>query len=80
MGSPPLDDPSYQRQASAASKLTGPPRYLAYGKLDVDTARNSAPWVPIGNLISHDFFSARIGCQVYQPVYGMDLAALCIRH
>ena len=29
--------------------------------------------------LSHDFFSARMGCQVYQPVYGMDLAALCIR-
>ena len=55
-------------------------RYLAYGKLDVDTNRNSAPLVPIGNPLSQDFFSARIGCQVYQPVYGMDLAALCIRH
>jgi hypothetical protein len=27
---------------------------------------------------SHDFFSARIG-QVYQPAYGMDIAALCLR-
>jgi hypothetical protein len=27
----------------------------------------------------HDFFSARMGCQIYNPVYGMDLAALCIR-
>jgi hypothetical protein len=25
-----------------------------------------------------DFFSARIGCPVYQPVYGMDLGTLCI--
>jgi hypothetical protein len=31
-------------------------------------------------MISQDFFSKRIGCQVYQPVYGMDLAALCIKH
>ena len=30
-------------------------------------------------MLSHDFFSARMGCQVYQPVYGIDLAALCIR-
>jgi hypothetical protein len=28
---------------------------------------------------SRDFFSARIGCQGYQPVYGMDIAALCLR-
>ena len=26
-----------------------------------------------------DLFSARIGCQLYQPVEGMDLGALCIR-
>jgi len=24
-------------------------------------------------------FSARIGCQLYQPMYGIDLAALCLR-
>jgi YVTN family beta-propeller protein len=77
---PAFDNPSYQHQASAAFKLTGPPRYLAYGKLDINTARNSAPWAPIGNIISRDFFSKRIGCQVYQPVYGIDLAALCIKH
>jgi ABC-type oligopeptide transport system substrate-binding subunit len=79
-GFPTAADPSYLRQARAASKLTGPSRYPAYGKLDVDTNRNSAPWVPIGNQVSQDFLSARIGCQVYQPVYGMDLAALCIKH
>ena len=27
-----------------------------------------------------DFFSARIGCQVEHPLYGIDLAALCIRN
>jgi hypothetical protein len=34
---------------------------------------------PFATDASRDFFSARIGCQVYQPVYGMDLAALCLR-
>jgi hypothetical protein len=33
----------------------------------------------IGTNASRDFFSARSGCQVYQPVYGIDLAALCLR-
>ena len=41
--------------------------------------RDGAPWAVFGNETSHDFFSARIGCQVYQPVYGIDLGALCIR-
>ena len=26
-----------------------------------------------------DLFSARIGCQTYQPLYGIDLATLCVR-
>ena len=37
------------------------------------------PWINFANVISQDFFSARIGCQLYQPIVGMDLGALCIR-
>ena len=75
----PFDDPSYRRKARAASRLSGPRRYLAYGALDVDAVRNAAPVVAVGNKFSRDFFSARMGCQVFNPVYGIDLAALCIR-
>ena len=74
-----FDDPSYKRKVRAASRLSGPRRYLTYGALDVDTARNRAPVVSIGNRFNLDFFSARMGCQVYSPVFGIDLAALCIR-
>ena len=66
-------------QARRAARLSGPERYLTYGKLDLDLARNAAPLAAFGNLTSNDFFSARIGCQTY-GIYGMDLAALCIRH
>jgi hypothetical protein len=38
-----------------------------------------APRVAYGIETSHDFFSARTGCQVYQPVYGIDLGALCLK-
>ena len=78
-GYTPFDDTSYQRKIRAASRLSGPRRYLTYGALDADIARNAAPLVAVGNKLSRDFFSARIGCQVYQPVSWMDLAALCIR-
>ena len=75
-----LDDPEYTRKLEAAARLSGPARYLAYGKLDVDIARNEAPWIPYSNPSSRDFFSTRIGCQVFLPAYSsMDLAALCIR-
>jgi hypothetical protein len=35
--------------------------------------------VALVNLTRQDFFSARMGCQVYNPLYGMDIAALCLR-
>ena len=36
--------------------------------------------MPLGCLTEHNFvLSARIGGQVYQPVYGMDIDALCLR-
>jgi hypothetical protein len=37
------------------------------------------PAAAIATNASRDFFSARIGCQVFQPVYFIDLAALCLR-
>jgi YVTN family beta-propeller protein len=77
---PSFDDPVYARKLATAERLSGPVRYLTYGDLDVDLAGNAAPWVAYGNPLSHDFFSARMGCQVYHPLYGMDLAALCLRH
>ncbi len=73
---PTLDDPNTQQKLAAAARLAGPERYLTYGALDLDLARNAAPLAAFGNVSSHDFFSARIGCQTF-GIYGMDLAALC---
>jgi len=74
-----LRDPVYARKLRAAASLSGAKRYLAYGALDVDLARNAAPLAVFAAEVSQDFFSARMGCQAYNPLYGMDLAALCIR-
>ena len=74
-----FDDPRYNRKLAAAARLTGPKRYRAYADLDVQLARDAAPWVGLANPTNRDFFSARMGCESYQPVYGIDLAALCIR-
>ena len=75
---PTFDDPAYRRRLAAASRLSGPERYLTYGRLDLQMARDAAPLAAFDNLTDTDFFSARIGCQSY-GIYGMDLAALCIR-
>jgi YVTN family beta-propeller protein len=75
---PPFDDPAFQRRLAAAGQLSGPQRFLAYGKLDLALAHYGAPLLAYGNEVAGDFFSARIGCQSY-GVYGMDIDALCIR-
>lgn len=74
-----FDDPVYNRRLAAAAQLTGPRRYLAYQALEVDLSRNAAPAAPLWNWAEQEFFSARVGCQIYQPIYQIDLAALCLK-
>jgi YVTN family beta-propeller protein len=76
---PRLTDAPFPARLAAAARLTGPRRYLTYARLDADLVRNAAPLVAYGNPPLHELFSARMGCQVY-GFYGIDLAALCIRH
>jgi ABC-type transport system substrate-binding protein len=75
-----FQSPAFDAQLDGASKLSGPRRYRTYDALALELERDYAPVAAIGTSTSHDFFSARMGCQVYQPVFGIDLAALCLRH
>jgi peptide/nickel transport system substrate-binding protein len=79
-GLPTFDDPNFKRELAAADQLSGPQRYLAFGKLALHLARDAAPIVAYGNEASEEeFFSPRIGCQTYSFYVGVDLAALCTR-
>jgi YVTN family beta-propeller protein len=69
----------YRPRIAAVARLTGDRRLRAYGHLDVDLATHAAPAVAFADLTARDFLSSHIGCQAFQPVYGMDLAALCRR-
>jgi peptide/nickel transport system substrate-binding protein len=73
------DDSKTERSLRSASLLSGPARVLAYGRLAEVVASQASPMAVYSADSVRDLFSARIGCQVYQPVYGMDLAALCPR-
>lgn len=70
--------PAVTRQLAQAASLSGLARQRAYQQLDAEVTHD-AYLVPLGDTTEQDFFSARIGCQLYQPIYGMDLGALCIR-
>ena len=74
-----FDNARFDRQFETAAKLSGTRRYRAYGRLALELERDLAPVAAFSTDASRDFFSARIGCQLYQPVFGIDLAALCLR-
>ena len=76
---PTFEDPGVRSKLARVAELTGPERYLAYAKLDQRLTTGAAPFVVWGNSRGYDLFSARIGCETYSPVYGTDLAALCLR-
>jgi peptide/nickel transport system substrate-binding protein len=72
-------DPAFSRAVDAAQRLRGEARIRAYGRLDVDVARRVAPLAAYANVNARVFLSRRVGCVTYQPVYGLDIAGLCLR-
>jgi peptide/nickel transport system substrate-binding protein len=74
-----FNDPAFDRQLQAAAALSGARRYRTYRQLDLELERDLAPAATFATTASRDFFSARMGCQLYQPLSGIDLAALCLR-
>jgi YVTN family beta-propeller protein len=76
-----FDDPVYNRRLDAAARLNGPARYAAYDDLDRDLAGRESPIIAFAIPVQGAFFSARIGCQVFQSGGGwIDLATLCLKH
>jgi YVTN family beta-propeller protein len=75
----PAVDEGFRRKIEQAALRSGPARYRTYGRLAVELARDAAPWVSYADGTARDFFSERMGCQLFQPVYGIDLGALCTR-
>jgi peptide/nickel transport system substrate-binding protein len=74
-----FSDPAFDRRMSAAALLTGAARYRVYGQLANALARDAAPVAAWSQPVSRNLFATRIGCQTYQPIYGFDLATLCLR-
>lgn len=62
----------------AALRLYPPERYRAFARLE-QTLERESPLLAYSVVPSTNLFSSKIGCQVYQPLYGVDLAALCVR-
>ena len=72
-----LNDPRINRLLDRAARLSGPPRYRAYGNVDVQLARDAAPAVAVLNPNTWAFVSSRVGCVVMNP--SLDLTAVCLK-
>jgi hypothetical protein len=72
-----FDSPKYNALLDTDSRLTGWARYRAYGRLDVDLARDAAPMVAYESDSALTFVSKRVGCIVLNPY--LDFAAVCLR-
>jgi ABC-type oligopeptide transport system substrate-binding subunit len=74
-----FNDPSYNKKMTAAAKLSGAARYKTYGALDVDISKNAAPWAARNNFNDRILVSKRVGCFTFNPIYSVDIAALCLK-
>ena len=70
--------PAYNKRMDDAARLSGQSRWDAYARLDADISRNQAPLASWDYILNPDFFSGRIGCQIW-TAYTMDLTQLCLR-
>ena len=60
-----------------ADGLSGAARDAALAHLAERLAADEVPLAAVGEFSRFEFVSARVGCVVYQPVYGLDLTRLC---
>jgi peptide/nickel transport system substrate-binding protein len=72
-----FNSPKYNRLLAGASRLTGAARYGAYGRLDIDIARNAAPMAAYEAESVFNFVSKRASCLVFNPY--LDLTAVCLK-
>jgi ABC-type transport system substrate-binding protein/class 3 adenylate cyclase len=71
---------AYRRSLEKADLLRGAARAAAYRALAARLERDVTPIAVFAAPVTPEFFSARMGCQVEQPIIGaVDIGALCVR-
>jgi ABC-type transport system substrate-binding protein len=75
-------DPAWHHRVEQAAKLNAEHgRLAAFGRLELRLMRDPAPWAAYAQTSEDVLLSSRIGtgCTIENPVYGLDLAALCLQ-
>jgi ABC-type oligopeptide transport system substrate-binding subunit len=71
------NDPTFNKQMTAAANMSGAARYTAYGNLDVNMMLKNPPWAARNNFNDRILLSNKIGCFTFNSTYSLDYAALC---
>jgi oligopeptide transport system substrate-binding protein len=74
-----LNDAKADKLLRTAEAASGPARAAAWQAAEKYLVSDAAPWAAYSFASDRDLYSARVGCQTYQPIYGMDLASLCVK-
>jgi ABC-type transport system substrate-binding protein len=74
-----FNDPKYNKAMRDASLLSGGARYTAYGNVDVSMMKDNPPWAARNNFNDRILVSKRVGCFTFNPIYSVDLAAVCLK-
>jgi hypothetical protein len=70
---------SFRRRLDRAWPLRGAARATAYRRLANELTR-TGPIAVFGSWVWPEYFSPKVGCKIFQTVYGVaDLGALCKR-
>jgi hypothetical protein len=62
-----------------AARSFGRRRLAAYARLDAELSRTLLPIIPYAVDAERDLLGPRAACPTSQPLYGLDLPALCPR-
>jgi ABC-type transport system substrate-binding protein len=72
-----FNSPKYNRLLRRAARLSGAARNRAFGRLDIELARDEAPLASYDVEDVYTFVSKRAGCLITNPF--LDLAAVCLK-
>ena len=74
-----FNHPGFNRRIAAAAALAAPAWFQAFARIDREVITTAAPVAVYGVPNDRVYVSSRTGCYHHQPVYGLDLPALCLR-
>jgi ABC-type transport system substrate-binding protein len=72
-----FNSPRFNRMLNAANRLTGTARRRAFGRIDLELARDAAPAIAYGYDNALTLVSSRTGCVILYPT--LDLEAVCLK-